>query len=435
MPGEIGKRFLEWMRAERNKADALAGPILVGAMGIADDPQFAICFAIGTPVLNRRGHVPIEQVAEGDEVLAVPDCTPLARSRWCQVERVYRNNPAELINVHREGGGVIRATLNHPFLVRARGFVAAQHLRPGDLLRTDDDRWAAVGETTRNGEIEPMYNLRVADCRTYFAGGVLVHNESPGDKVREPGKSPIIEPPEAANNKKFKEWENRLDNTIQNKDGKTQRTDFNQFKTQRAQSPGSTIAIQYFAANTPLAYLYASIDINKGNLEVTLRKGQPGWGDSFAHSVRGTPGDQDSVQVAVQWGPAGLLDTNAHRNNMAADWNIDKALTGDGLIYGNATTQFVVPQNATRVKVVLVYTDLYASPQLDAAGVIASWTGTRSGQSWHFTVNQDEVMRWYGPHLAKGEEAQKQSLNQTRKVLGKMGFKLVERKAPPGKCR
>jgi hypothetical protein len=73
---------------------------------------------------------------------------------------------------------VIRATLRHPFYVKDRGWVAAADLKPGDLLRTADDRYVPVIETFRNGDVEPVFNFCVEDWHTYFAGGVLVHNAS-----------------------------------------------------------------------------------------------------------------------------------------------------------------------------------------------------------------------------------------------------------------
>jgi hypothetical protein len=151
------------------------------ATGAADNPQFAICFAAGTPVLTRRGSVAIEQVVAGDEAWAVPESDPLAAARWCRVEQAFHNAPAELIYVHADGLPVIRSTFNHKFHVRDKGWVAAQDLRPGDLLRTADDHWVSVTETFRNGAVEPVYNLCVEGYHTYFAGNALVHNQSPAD--------------------------------------------------------------------------------------------------------------------------------------------------------------------------------------------------------------------------------------------------------------
>lgn len=86
-------------------------------------------------------------------------------------------------------GAVIRATLHHPLFVKDRGWVAAKDLRPGDLLRTADDRYVPITETFRNGDIEPVFNFAVADWHTYFADGVLVHNNS-GDGETNSGLDP-----------------------------------------------------------------------------------------------------------------------------------------------------------------------------------------------------------------------------------------------------
>jgi len=59
--------------------------------------------------------------------------------------------PAALWRVEDErvSGRVLLATLEHPFYVRGRGWVAARELQPGDELRSHDGRWLPI-EGVRN---------------------------------------------------------------------------------------------------------------------------------------------------------------------------------------------------------------------------------------------------------------------------------------------
>jgi hypothetical protein len=68
------------------------------------------------------------------------------------------------------GGRLIRTTAEHPFYARGRGWVAAGELRVGDELASHDGQWVAVEDRRDTGEVETVYNLRVADYHTYFVG-------------------------------------------------------------------------------------------------------------------------------------------------------------------------------------------------------------------------------------------------------------------------
>ena len=99
-----------------------------------------------------------------------------------QIEQVYKNGMKTVMRVHF-GGGMVRATPNHPWYVKGGKWVASALLKPGDLLRTDEGTWIPVDRTEDLGEVAEVYNLRVAGTHTYFIGNgngqfVLVHNLS-----------------------------------------------------------------------------------------------------------------------------------------------------------------------------------------------------------------------------------------------------------------
>src|SRR5262249_48441378 len=127
------------------------------------------CFRAGTLVLTAEGAKAIEDVRVGDVVACVDDKNPNGPLQWKCVDQVFHNAPAELLNVHI-GTGVIGTTFNHPWYAIGRGWVAAAELQIGDLLRMPEGSTATVTDLFANGDIEPVFNLRVADNHTYFVG-------------------------------------------------------------------------------------------------------------------------------------------------------------------------------------------------------------------------------------------------------------------------
>jgi serpin B len=128
-----------------------------------------ICFAAGTPVLTPDGEIPIEQIKAGDYVVSKDESDVGGKVERKPVEATFRRY-AELIQLH-VGGQTIRATSEHPFFVQGKGWTPLGELRRGDLLATDEGSWMSVERVTSSGQIEPVYNFRVADFHTYFVGG------------------------------------------------------------------------------------------------------------------------------------------------------------------------------------------------------------------------------------------------------------------------
>ena len=127
------------------------------------------CFAAGTPLWTPTGPKPIEYFREGDLVLSRPEHDPNAPVEVKVVEKVFFGL-APILHIH-VGGQVIRTTPEHPFWVRGKGWIKAPDLAIGDELSSREGRWTAVEDLFHTGELETVYNLRVADYHTYFVGG------------------------------------------------------------------------------------------------------------------------------------------------------------------------------------------------------------------------------------------------------------------------
>ncbi len=126
------------------------------------------CFAAGTPILTPDGSKPIEDIRPGDWVMAAPDDDPEASAEPRLVEAAFENYLPTLDII--VNGRTIRTTAEHPFWVRARGWVVAQQIEAGHQLRTVDGRWLEVKRVEGPKPPAPVYNISVQEYHTYFVG-------------------------------------------------------------------------------------------------------------------------------------------------------------------------------------------------------------------------------------------------------------------------
>ncbi len=137
------------------------------------------CFVSGTPVETRDGPRPIEQVREGDWVLAWDE--DAGELCWSRVEQTFvtPRQPIWRLTLKLPDGSEesLDCTPGHPFWADGEGWVPACHLQPGQDVATlsGPARVASVAPTGRN---RTVYNFEVEGTHCYFvgAGGELVHN-------------------------------------------------------------------------------------------------------------------------------------------------------------------------------------------------------------------------------------------------------------------
>jgi Pretoxin HINT domain len=153
-----------------------------GLCMLNDDGTSTGCFPAGTTIRTQAGLRPIETITVGAMVLTrdQEDGTTL---EWKPVLKAWTHRARGSVRLeladadgHAE---VVEPTIDHPFHVDGRGWVAAEELTPGvDQLRDQDGRpLALLSAEERDGE-RAVYNFTVADDHTYYVGslGVWVHN-------------------------------------------------------------------------------------------------------------------------------------------------------------------------------------------------------------------------------------------------------------------
>ena len=135
------------------------------------------CFVAGTLISTSTGSVPIENIKAGDVVYSFDEETQEVSEQV--VEETFIRESNELVHI-KVGDETITTTPEHPFYMPKKGFVNAINLRAGDTLWTINGEYVIIEKIQHEILESPVkvYNFRVAQNHTYFAGNaaVGVHN-------------------------------------------------------------------------------------------------------------------------------------------------------------------------------------------------------------------------------------------------------------------
>lgn len=136
---------------------------------------FNCSFAADTLVMTVWGLKAISEVIIGDYVLAY-DTTSDTRTFY-PVTDVWRHMDPTLVYLYLDGE-VIVTTPEHPFFTAEKAWVPAGELAAGAQLWRGDEQVGQVRAVRQVQTPQTMYNLTVAEARTYYvgAGEWLVHN-------------------------------------------------------------------------------------------------------------------------------------------------------------------------------------------------------------------------------------------------------------------
>ena len=171
------------------------------------------CFVAGTLVIaaeyNANGTFVqyvtknIEDVKVGEVVLAKDQNDPNGALVECVVVDTFVRYNQEvatvtLTNATSEKTLEITGTLEHPFYVEGKGFVALGELEVGDICISPDGSEFTVVDIVIQEERQTVYNFEVEGGHTYYVGlgfdnAVLVHNQyDPTGLVTESGYQQAI---------------------------------------------------------------------------------------------------------------------------------------------------------------------------------------------------------------------------------------------------
>jgi len=144
------------------------------------EPVFR-CFVAETEVTLPDGTttIRIADIRPGHTVLAFDEQS--GETRVCEVVQCHTHKPDQFLEICFADGRILRVTANHP--IYSDGcWIAAGNLRLGEqvCILTPDGRGIdslQVEAVKKNSRVESLYDLTIADCNTFFAEGILVHNK------------------------------------------------------------------------------------------------------------------------------------------------------------------------------------------------------------------------------------------------------------------
>lgn len=134
------------------------------------------CVAAGTQVWQASGAIPIDQLREGQAVLACDMRSGVVAAQ--PVRRVLQGSTRRFYII-RTDAGTVSTTGSHRFWIQgAATWLPARALKPGMVLRDQQARSLAVRAVTLGADGEyATFNLEIDGWPTYFIGpGILVHN-------------------------------------------------------------------------------------------------------------------------------------------------------------------------------------------------------------------------------------------------------------------
>ncbi len=135
---------------------------------------------------SRKSKKRADSIKEGDKLWSRSEFDPHGPIELKEVEEVFVR-VAPIWNAH-VAGQIIRTTAEHPFWVVGRGWIATHDLRIRDLVSTRNGLVVPIEGVAKSGQIETVYNWRVADYHTYFVSAtdagvsIWAHNAYTGAK-------------------------------------------------------------------------------------------------------------------------------------------------------------------------------------------------------------------------------------------------------------
>jgi RHS repeat-associated protein len=138
-------------------------------------------FTGDTLVATRSGLKPISEIVEGEEVLSYSEWD--GKQVYSRVDDIITGEEIySLVGITLSNGDTLEATPGHPFFIKDIGWIEAEVLEVGNLLKLSDGRYVAIGDIQKISRFVRVYNLSVAKTNTYYIGNdqVLVHNAKKG---------------------------------------------------------------------------------------------------------------------------------------------------------------------------------------------------------------------------------------------------------------
>jgi hypothetical protein len=136
-------------------------------------------FAADTLVATANGLVPIQDIVEGDSVLAFDEFSSATGTYSVTATMAHLDPVVVTLTLD---GEQIETTPEHPFYRADGGWTLAGNLEVGDRIQQADDEESTVRDIEISRRSQVMYNLTVFNAHTFFIGSEqwLVHNACPG---------------------------------------------------------------------------------------------------------------------------------------------------------------------------------------------------------------------------------------------------------------
>jgi phage terminase large subunit-like protein len=143
--------------------------------------DYVLCLERSARILTNQGEMAVGDIVDERREVLVAGWSGNG-VRWQKIECYEVNPPGAMVRLNYANRS-LTCTGDHPIWVESNGFVPAESVRPGDILKgarldkleaSEDIAVCSVDVIGETGE--PTYNLRVGPDHNYFVEGILAHN-------------------------------------------------------------------------------------------------------------------------------------------------------------------------------------------------------------------------------------------------------------------
>lgn len=163
----------------------------VSGMGTGEGGDRIVCLEYDTLLNLQFGKMKIGYVVE-NKLAAEVQCYNRLKNKieYRRILRHFETTNEVLIELVI-GNKILRCTPNHPLFIIGKGYLPAEQVVKGYLLRTDDNKQAYIDNIViLQGDFK-TYNIEVEEHNNYYANGFLVHNCDDPHNVLE-GESDLV---------------------------------------------------------------------------------------------------------------------------------------------------------------------------------------------------------------------------------------------------
>lgn len=151
----------------------------VDGMGTGEGGDRVMCLEYNTKIDLKIGSLNIGYIVENKINAEVWSYNKTKnRNELKPILNWYQSEANDLIEIHIDKINTTKliCTPNHPIFILGKGYVNAEHIQIGEMIRDIENKQRTIIYVKKYPEKRKMYNIEIKDNNNYYANKILVHN-------------------------------------------------------------------------------------------------------------------------------------------------------------------------------------------------------------------------------------------------------------------